>query len=105
MGMHIVDLPRTMLVEVQKPFHEVVIETLVEADENRLREIAWWLMRTTLPHGTHERVQKAWFGRCYAIKFDDHTLITSVTAHLLEREKLVARSAAQLGREMERIVE
>lgn len=71
----------------QKPFHEVVIDALLEADENKLRDIAWWLMRTALPHGTHERVRKAWFKRCYEIKFEDHALIIEVTSHLSEQER------------------
>ena len=73
-----------------KPFHEAVIEALSEADENKLREIAWWLMRVTLPHDSHVKVREAWSNRCLAIGFNDPTLIHEVNTLLFYCEGVTA---------------
>lgn len=75
-------------IQIQKPFHEVVIDELLEADDNKLREIARWLMKVALPRGTHQIVQKAWFNRCLAIHFSDHALTIQVSKHVLDQERL-----------------
>ena len=75
-------------IRIPKPFQQVVIDDLLEADDDKLREIARWLMKVALPRGAHEIVQKAWFDRCLAIHFSDHDLIVRVSKHVLDQGRL-----------------
>lgn len=95
MGMTIEDLPRTILVDERKPFHQVVGDLICRANWDQMR-ILERLLTTAIIPGGHEEITSDWIKRCKELKFPSEYLAEGILRHKQEMEKAVVKASEDL---------
>ncbi len=86
MGVRIVDLRRTMLVDEGKPFHQIIGDLICRANSEQMKVLEI-LLETAIIPGGHEEIALDWSKRCTELSLPSEYLVQTILRRKQEMEK------------------